>query len=144
MKRILLISLVSLVLFGCEEKKVTEEMLIGDWRCDFAQQIAKWKNGVFQDYAPPVDHEASLVTYLKEDNDLFVKLPDSDRKIKQDFKKLNESYEDSLGDRRIVGFTKLEYISDNEFKLTSESTRTQDKQEDNEKIKTLMHCTRIK
>ncbi|MWN91336.1 hypothetical protein GQ597_11575, partial [Gilliamella sp. Pra-s65] len=50
MKRILLISLVSLVLFGCKEKKVTEEMLVGDWRCDFAQQIAKWKDGAFQDY----------------------------------------------------------------------------------------------
>ncbi|WP_085165758.1 hypothetical protein [Gilliamella bombi] len=33
MKRILIISLVSLALFGCGEKKVTEEMLIGKWIC---------------------------------------------------------------------------------------------------------------
>ncbi|OCG77394.1 hypothetical protein A9G42_05680 [Gilliamella sp. Nev6-6] len=144
MKNLLLISLLGLTLIGCEEKKVTEEMLIGDWECSATEQRAKWKNGVFQNYSTTIDHGKSLVTYLKENDSLFVKLPDSDEKIKQDFKKLNESYEDSLGDRRIVGFSKLEYISDNEFKLTSESTRTQDKQEDNEKIKTLMHCTRIK
>lgn len=33
MKRILIISLVSLTLFACGEKKVTEEMLIGKWNC---------------------------------------------------------------------------------------------------------------
>lgn len=144
MKNLLFIGLIGFTLIGCGEKKVTEEMLIGDWRCDFKEQVAKWKNGVFQDYAPPVDHEASLVTYLKEDDNLFVKLPDSNNKIKQDFKKLNESYENSIGDTKISGFNKLEYISDNEFKWIYENTIIHDNSEDNAKTKVLTHCTRIK
>lgn len=144
MKKLILMSLVSIALFGCGDKKVTEDMLIGDWRCNFKEQVAKWKNGLFQDYAPPIDHETSLVTYLKEDNDLFVKLPDSDRKIKQYFNKMDGSFEYSIGDMKTFGFNKLEYISDDEFKSISEITITQNKSEDNEKTKNIMHCTRIK
>ncbi|OCG77389.1 hypothetical protein A9G42_05655 [Gilliamella sp. Nev6-6] len=70
MKRILLISLVSLALFGCEEKKVTEEMLIGDWRCDFAQQIAKWKDGAFQDYGK-IERGKDLIKYFMKDGTLY-------------------------------------------------------------------------
>ena len=144
MKKLILISLVSIALFGCGEKKVTEEMLIGDWRCNFKEQVAKWKNGLFQDYAPPIDHETSLVTYLKVDNDLFVKTPNSFRKIKQYVNKMDGSFEYSIGDMKTVGFNKLEYISDDEFKSISEIIITQNKSEDNEKTKNIMHCTRIK
>lgn len=144
MKRIILISLVSFALFGCDEKKVTEEMLLGDWQCDFTHQVAKWKDGAFQDYAPQVDHDASLVTYLKEDDNLFIKFPDSDMKIKQDFKTLSEGFESSIYGIKTVSSNKLEYISYNEFKLNSEATMTQNKSEDNEKIKVIQHCIRIK
>lgn len=144
MKKIALFGLIGFILTGCGEKKVTEEMLIGDWRCNFKEQVAKWKNGLFQDYAPPIDHETSLVTYLKVDNDLFVKTPNSFRKIKQYVNKMDGSFEYSIGDMKTVGLNKLEYISDDEFKSISEIIITQNKSEDNEKTKNIMHCTRIK
>ena len=41
MKRIVLLGLACFVLFGCGEKKVTEEMLVGDWECRQNEQKAK-------------------------------------------------------------------------------------------------------
>ncbi|WP_294962947.1 hypothetical protein [uncultured Gilliamella sp.] len=40
-------------------------MLIGDWECDFAQQVAKWKDGAFQDYSKP-KNEKILVKFIKK------------------------------------------------------------------------------
>lgn len=146
MKKIILISLVSLALFGCGEKKVTVDMLIGDWECKQVEQNAKWKNGVFQDYEPPVEHGTFLAKYLKEDDNLFLilKLPDRDEKIKQNFKKLNESHEYFIHDTRIADTNKLVYISGNEFKWVYENAVTQDDSEDNVKVKVMRHCIRIK
>jgi hypothetical protein len=56
MKKFLLISLIGFALIGCGGKEVTEDMLIGDWKCKGSEQTAKWKNGLFQDYLPTVDH----------------------------------------------------------------------------------------
>lgn len=53
MKRILSVALVCLALLGCGEKKITEEMLVGEWECTISNQEAKWENGVFQDFTPP-------------------------------------------------------------------------------------------
>ena len=41
MKRIVFLGLVCFALFGCGEKKVTEEMLVGDWECRQTEQKAK-------------------------------------------------------------------------------------------------------
>lgn len=146
MKRIALIGLVSLALFGCGEEKVTEEMLIGDWRCDATKQHEKWENGVLQDN-PIIGHGETLVTYLKEDNKLFVKFPNfSDEKIKHDFKKYNKSYEEEpMGDKETAGFSKFEYISNNEFKWSYGYSMSQDEPDSNvkTKVKVLIHCTRI-
>lgn len=144
MKKIALISLFSLALFGCGEKEVTKEMLVGDWECSSIEQKAKWENGLFQDYEPPVDLNSLVVKYIKEEDELFVKLPDIDKKIPEDFERMNRSYENYLGDVVIIGVNKLEYISDNEFKSISEYTITQDKSEDNVKAKVIQSCTRIK
>lgn len=143
MKRVILLGLIGFVLTGCEEKKVTEDMLIGEWECDIDYQIAKMRNGIDQDYAPQVGQAVLFVKYLKKDDHLFVEYTDSDGEIEEDFKELNGPFNYSIGDRKIDGFRKLEYISDNEFKLIHESSRTQNKSEDNEKTKILMHCTRV-
>lgn len=143
MKRVILLGLIGFFLTGCEEKKVTEDMLVGEWECDIDYQIAKMRNGVAQDYAPQVGQAVLFVKYLKKDDHLFVEYTDSDGEIIQDFKELNGPFNYSIGDRKIDGFRKLEYISDNEFKLIHESSRTQNKSEDNEKTKILMHCTRV-
>ncbi|MBC9131325.1 hypothetical protein JMI89_01910 [Frischella sp. Ac48] len=144
MRRILLLGLIGFVFSGCEEKKVTEDMLVGEWICDINYQVAKWKNGVFQDYAPQDGYAELFVKYLKKDDNLFVEYTDGDGEIKQDFNEMNGRFESFIGNMKIVGSRKLEYISDNEYQLIIESTRTYNKSEDNEKIKILTHCTRIK
>ena len=147
MKRIILAGLIGMVLTGCgdesSEKKVTEEMLVGGWECTATTQEADWKNGLFQDYSTPVNQGKSLIVYTKENDALFVKLPDSDRKIKLDFKKLNDEYSNTFDDTKITGYNKLEYISDDEFKMTTETSQMFTDSEYNKKNKTLMHCTRM-
>lgn len=93
----------------------------------------------------PQDGYAELfVKYLKKDDNLFVEYTDGDGEIKQDFNEMNGRFESFIGNMKIVGSRKLEYISDNEYQLIIESTITHNKSEDNEKTKILKHCTRIK
>ncbi|ORF45452.1 hypothetical protein [Gilliamella apicola] len=70
MKRIALLGVVCFALFGCGEKKVTEEMLVGDWECRQNKQKAKWKNGTFQDFGE-VKSEKVLITYKNYDGMLM-------------------------------------------------------------------------
>lgn len=144
MKKIILICLVSLACSACGEKKVTEKMLVGYWRCIGTEQKAKWENGLFQDYALPIDNGTSLIKFQKEDDNFFLKLSDKNEKIRLDFQKMEENYEKSMDDTKIVVINKLEYISNNEFKAISEFTVMPDKSEDNVKRKSVTHCTRIK
>lgn len=143
MKKILLVGLIGVALFGCGKKKVTEEMLIGNWECSTTQQIAKWKKWAFEDYSTSIDRGKSVVTFLKENDDFFVKWPGSDEMVKEDFKNLNRRHNGILAGMKLSSYKRFEYISDNEFKMISELAITQDKKEKNEKSKILMHCTRI-
>ena len=70
MKRIVFLGLVCFALFGCGEKKVTEEMLVGDWECRQTEQKAKQKNGTFQDFGE-VKSEKVLITYKNYDGMLM-------------------------------------------------------------------------
>lgn len=71
MKRCLLISLIGITLIGCEEeKKITQEMLIGEWGCDISVYEVGWKDGHFQDdEAPKVSHQK--VKYFMNNNKLM-------------------------------------------------------------------------
>ncbi|OTP86955.1 hypothetical protein B5S42_11815 [Gilliamella apicola] len=144
MKKIILVGLIGVVLSGCGEKKVTKEMLVGDWKCTRTEQEADWKNGLFQDYSTPVNQGKWLIVYTKENDDLFLRLSISDRKRKLDFNALNEEFSHTSDDEKITSNNKLEYISDDEFKSTSEISMTFADSQYNRKIKTLMHCTRLK
>ncbi|MWN30858.1 MULTISPECIES: hypothetical protein [unclassified Gilliamella] len=143
MKKILLVGLIGVALFGCGKKKVTEKMLIGNWECSITEQRAKWENGGFQNYSAPIDHGKSVVTFLKENDDFFVKWSSTDEIVKEDFKKLNKSFNGFLAGIQFSGFNGFEYISDNEFKMISELVMRLDEKEKNEKNKILKHCTRI-
>lgn len=122
MKNLLLISLIGLTLFGCGEKKVTEEMLLGDWDCTQTEQKAKWKNGTFQDFEE-VKSEKILVTYKNYDGLLMKGRGDDLTKGKwysvssivaiQEVKNLN-----ILELVRYYTSSKFEYISDKEYKYT--------------------------
>jgi hypothetical protein len=144
MKKFLLISLIGFALVGCGEKEVTEAMLIGDWECSESSQYAIWENGEFQDYLPAVDAGKLSITFLKEGDNLFVKYPYIEEKIPLDFEEMNGSYDNSYSElaMRIVGSSKLEYISGDEFKRILEGVIAGG--ESKYKTKTLFHCTRIK
>lgn len=122
MKRIALLGLVCFALFGCGEKKVTEEMLVGNWDCTQTEQKAKWKNGTFQDFEE-VKIEKILVTYKNYDGLLMKGRGDDLTKGKwysvssivaiQEVKNLN-----ILELVRYYTSSKFEYISDKEYKYT--------------------------
>ena len=154
MKRIALISLVSLALFGCGEKKINEEMLVGDWECNITQQLAKWKNGAFQEYGE-VKSEKTLVTYKIYDGVIIRTLPI------ELFKNDWESYSvyQSIYNIKGINITdknvsiierKIDFISENEYRITGvlsviNGNDTESVQEkDNFKNKFEEHCIKIK
>ena len=122
MKRIVLLGLACFVLFGCGEKKVTEEMLVGDWECRQNEQKAKWKNGTFPDFGE-VKNEKVLITYKYYDGMLMKGRGDDIAKgnwssvssivAMQDVKNLIIS---EFANRYTSG--KFEYISNKEYKYT--------------------------
>ena len=123
MKRILLIILFifPFSLFA-NEKRVTKEMLLGDWKCTLTKQEAKWKNGTFQDYGN-VTREKVLITYKNYDG-LLMKGSGDDIN-KGDWNSVS-SYV-AIQDGRTLKISetarlsissKFEYISDKEYKFT--------------------------
>ena len=77
MKRIILAGLIGMVLTGCgdesSEKKVTEEMLLGEWNCKVSSQEAESRNGKLQDFGDP-EFEENKYIFTKKDGKLFVSL----------------------------------------------------------------------
>lgn len=153
MKKVLLVGLVVLALSGCGEKKVTEEMLIGDWDCNITQQFAKWKNGAFQDF-DEAKREKDRIIYKIYDgvlvksgpNDAFHKNWESGftyraiRNLK--YIEIIDNYVNSIE-------SKIDYISENEYKLTGIGLLIGNDSESkleahNIKHKFEEHCTRIK
>lgn len=122
MKRIALISLVSLALFGCGEKKINEEMLVGDWECNITQQLAKWKNGAFQEYGE-VKSEKTLVTYKIYDGVIIRTLPIELFKNDWESYSVYQSIYNIKGidikDKNVITFErKIDSILENELKIT--------------------------
>ena len=70
MKRIALLGLTCFALFGCGEKKVTEEMLLGEWNCTVSTQKADSKKGKLQDFGDPEVGEYKYI-FTKKDGKLF-------------------------------------------------------------------------
>lgn len=70
MKRILIISLVSLALFCCGEDKITKEYLVGDWRC-IDNQYQKHNVGANEDLGDPVSSLEDLRTFRIINNELY-------------------------------------------------------------------------
>jgi hypothetical protein len=70
MKRILIISLVSLALFGCGEDKITKEYLVGDWRC-MDDQYQRHNVGANEDLGDPVSSLEDIRTFRIINNELY-------------------------------------------------------------------------
>lgn len=122
MKKIILVGLIGLISSGCGEKKVTEEMLAGDWECTKTEQTARWENGTFQDFGKVIS-EKVLITYKNYDGVLMKGSGDDIAKgiwgsvsstvAMQDEKilSISESFRQYISN-------KFEYISDKEYKYT--------------------------
>lgn len=153
MKRFVLLGLACFALFGCGEKKVTEEMLLGDWECTQNDQKAKWKNGTFQDFGE-IKNEKALITYKTYDgllmrgrgNDLTKGdwYSVSSNLSIQDVKNLNIS-----GFSRSYISSKFEYISDKEYKHTLiiekvyKSLSEEEQTKDNSRQKIEENCIKV-
>lgn len=117
MKRILSVVLVCLALLGCGEKKITEEMLVGEWECTISNQEAKWENGVFQDFAPP-QIDKKLVTYKMYDG-MLMKGTGDDINV-GDWHTVFISKEKNISIVNSIQYyssVKWEYISDKQYKV---------------------------
>lgn len=68
MKRVLLIILFifPFSLFA-DEKRVTEEMLLGDWECDIKVRKANWENGSFDEYGKIESDKGKIKNFMKDD-----------------------------------------------------------------------------
>lgn len=146
MKRFILISLVSLALFGCGEKKVTEEMLVGDWGCTFDRYKAKWENGLFQDFefSPKKSTNKTLVRFYIKDNQFWI---ESNKKVNP-FNLSNFSGKSSIAKSAFGITTKnnnsIEYISSDKFKMKIiYESRNEVNEANNNKEKTEIICERI-
>lgn len=145
MRNLLFIGLIGFTLIGCGEKKITEEMLIGNWECDFTQQVAKWKDGAFQDYSKP-KNEKIFVKFIKKDGVLQWGKSEKDTETFNLQTIYNKpEYSVSAGDVKIKGKNVIEYISYDKFIIFENREITNDKNEvNNKKDKTEFSCERIK
>ena len=117
MKRIALLGLVCFTLFGCGEKKVTEEMLLGEWNCTVSTQEAESKNGKLQDFSDPEIGEYKYI-FIKKDGQLFWNLSSSkDNLMPFNLEDLYKRPEYTVGDKQRS--QKIEYLSNDSFIITS-------------------------
>ncbi|OCG31330.1 hypothetical protein A9G45_00430 [Gilliamella sp. HK2] len=70
MKKLVIIGLVSLALFGCGEDKITKEFLVGDWRCK-DNQYQRHNVGANEDLGDPVSSIEDTTTFRIINNELY-------------------------------------------------------------------------
>lgn len=119
MRNILLIVFVCFALFGCGEKKLTEEMLIGDWDCTMTEQTFKWEDGRFQNVYEP-ETEVIKINFFIENNILMTKEKEKSKAVPFDIK---EIYDNPVVEKvtekglKFKFIRKVQYISNDKFTL---------------------------
>lgn len=119
MRNILLIVFVCFALFGCGEKKLTEEMLIGDWDCTMTEQTFKWQDGRFQNVYEP-ETEVIKINFFIENNILMTKEKEKSEAVPFDIK---EIYDNPVVEKvtekglKFKFIRKVQYISNDKFTL---------------------------
>lgn len=119
MRNILLIVFVCFALFGCGEKKLTEEMLIGDWDCTMTEQTFKWEDGRFQNVYEP-ETEVIKINFFIENNILMTKEKEKSEAVPFDIK---EIYDNPVVEKvtekglKFKFIRKVQYISNDKFTL---------------------------
>lgn len=119
MRNILLIVFVCFALFGCGEKKLTEEMLIGDWDCTMTEETFKWQDGRFQNVYEP-ETEVIKINFFVENNILMTKEKEKSEAVPFDIK---EIYDNPVVEKvtekglKFKFIRKVQYISNDKFTL---------------------------
>lgn len=149
MKKILL-SLICLSLFGCsDDKVVSDEMFIGDWKCEVIDYKSTWDKNSFGEFKKTNEKQTRLLSLKYENNTLYLK---ASEKEEWEAGSLVEEYNNKTtleeDDFLIDKITKsLKKISNNKFIITyqSEIIVKDDKYNShNRKLKNEATCTRIK
>lgn len=143
MKRILIVSLVSLALFGCGEDKVTKEYLVGKWRCDLTSYRAKIQNGKFAEYVKD-DINISFTDEYKIENEKLYIFDEENNNWKEsdvidEYSGKLKSYEQE--DVNYSSTNSIKKESQDKFTITEEHIATH---KNNYKTKVVETCTRIK
>ena len=142
MKRIALLGLVCFALFGCGEKKVTEEMLLGEWNCTVNTQEAESKNGQLQDFSDPEIGKYKYI-FIKKDGQLFWNLSSSKENLMPfNLEDIYKRPEYTVGDKQRS--QKIEYLSNDSFIITAIYTTIDKNNKPISKIKDKLVCERIK
>lgn len=114
MKKIVLISLVSIALTGCGEDKVTKEYLVGDWRCT-DNQYQRYNVGANEDLGEPVSSFEGIEKFRMIDNELYQISEDRENTL-INLSKMN-SEEDEISDTyKTRTFNTMKAIDNNTFK----------------------------
>lgn len=152
MKKFLLLSLIGIALVGCGEKKITNEMLVGEWSCNYNDLNASWEKGKFLDYVKEKT-ESFKVKYYMKDNSLMVTY-DDDNEHSEPFNLeeiQNESGKEKISSNlKTKTILELNYISNDEYNFNEirEVTYINGTEEQNEdynvKHKNEVVCKRIK
>lgn len=145
MKRILLVGLVSVVLSGCGEKKVTEEMLIGEWECSYSLHGDNWIDEDFQE-SGPIQTDKGNMKYFKKNNILYFNFENQgSHPFQLDTFYSGKELIITNNDESVKQRKAITYFSHDKFKATINSEYTfNDSVTDKQNIDVEMICERIK
>lgn len=123
-------------------------MLIGDWECNVTEQIALWKDGVFQDYYEAMESKIKQAFFVE--NGVFM-VKESNRQSSSVFNLKsyygNKVYVKSVDDYQFKITRNIEYITKGAFKLLNiveiDIISSSEKENNNTKTKNESICKRI-
>ena len=151
MKKFLLLSLIGITLVACGKKKITNEMLVGEWSCHYNDLRAPWKDGQFLDYINEQNGSVK-VHYYMQDNTLMMSYNDnSDHASPFNLDELlaMNGIEEIVSNLKTKNIVELNYISNDEFNFNEIQEVTYlygtNAQEENYnvKLKSELSCKRI-
>ncbi len=124
-----------------EEKKVTEEMLLGEWECEESLQEAVLDKGKFQDFGDTMISEYDYFI-TKRNGQLFWGEDDEENALLPfDLEDIYKRPEYVVDDKQIS--QKIEYLSEDSFVMTNIYTTIDKKNNPIKKIKMVLTCDRV-
>ena len=152
MKKIFLVGLISLFLSGCDktvsDEVVSDEMFIGDWKCNYIDYKSIWDGNNFGEYKIDEKFEV-LVTFKYENKSLYSKITNKDewtkRSLVEEYN--NKTIQDESRFLKMKVTKLLKKVSDDKFVTTDECefiSKDEEYDSFNRKFKNEITCTRIR